>query len=62
MRKGDLVKLIVDGEIHEGTVTQISDEWAWVKIPFYYSLSVKHGKPMTPNELIVKERTDLIMI
>ena len=61
IRKGMWVKVLVDGEIHEGEVTRV-EKRVWVKIPFYYSLSEKHGKPVKDNTLTIKEKPELVMI
>lgn len=60
-KKGDWVKVIVDGETHEGQVTLVDRKHVHVKIPFYYSLSEKHGKPVKNNYKTVKELPELVM-
>ena len=52
--RGEWVEVEVDGEKFEGEVVWVStDRRAQVKIPFYYSLSVKHGRPVKHNSKCV---------
>jgi len=62
MKKNDNVRVVVDGEIHEGFIISRSDVLVKVKIPFYYSLSEKHGKPVENNWLIVDEPINMVII
>lgn len=62
IHKGLWVKVVVDGEIHEGEVTRVNTRLIHIKIPYYYSLSEKHGKMVKDNTLTVKEKPELVMI
>jgi hypothetical protein len=61
LQKNDSVKVVVDGEIFDGEVTQAMHPYYMVKIPFYYSLSQKHGKVVKNNCKSVKEHIEHIM-
>lgn len=59
--KGQAVKVVVDGEIHDGEVTgQVGDKLQ-VKIPFYYFHSAKHGAAVSNPHLTILEDPALVM-
>ena len=60
LTKGDQVGVVVDGECFTGIITRRMFDGGYflVKIPFYYSLSEKHGKPVKRNTLTVKQHID----
>ena len=60
--KGLCVKVVVDGEIHEGEVTRVDSAEVYVRIPFYYFHSEKHGEKRDNPHLTIKEKPELVMI